>query len=75
MIVRLQPNPELIHRLIEKPCCSFFGCGRQLTEREALFGDRCINHQKKYDNSIIDNLYKKLKYEKKARRNKGIHTR
>jgi len=40
-------NPELSYKLIENPCCSFFGCGRQLTRQEALFGNRCIEHSDK----------------------------
>lgn len=39
-------NPELTYKQIEYNCCSFFGCGRQLTRQEALFGNRCIHHQK-----------------------------
>ncbi len=31
---------------IEDICCSFFGCGKVLSMREKLFGDRCINHPK-----------------------------
>lgn len=29
----------------EMNCCSFFGCGRTLSLRESLFGNRCIHHQ------------------------------
>lgn len=45
-------NPELTYKLIENPCCSFFGCGRQLTRQEALFGNRCIHHQKTKEDPI-----------------------
>lgn len=26
--------------------CSHFGCRKELTPREQLFGDRCVDHQK-----------------------------
>lgn len=32
--------------ITEDICCSFFGCGKVLSMREKLFGDRCINHPK-----------------------------
>lgn len=33
----------------EEKICKEFGCGRKLTLRESLFGDRCIKHSK-YEN-------------------------
>lgn len=46
-------NPELSYKLIENNCCSYFGCGRQLTRQEALFGNRCIDHQNNDENKIF----------------------
>ena len=33
------------HEEHESVCCSFFGCGKSLSIREQLFGNKCINHQ------------------------------
>ena len=39
-------NPELSMNHIKRRCCSYFGCGKQLTLQESLQGERCINHPK-----------------------------
>ena len=36
------PNPE--DYKIEPPKCIIFGCGRTLSPREHLFGNKCIKH-------------------------------
>lgn len=35
-----EPNPEPV-------ICSHFGCGRTLSQREQMFGQRCIHHSEK----------------------------
>lgn len=37
-------NPELSMNHIKRGCCSFFGCGKQLSLQESLQGERCIDH-------------------------------
>lgn len=34
-------------QVTEADICKQFGCGRQLSPTEKLYGTRCINHQKK----------------------------
>lgn len=34
--------------------CTVFGCGRELTIREKLFGNKCINHSKNVDISTCE---------------------
>lgn len=35
-------------------CCSVFGCGRILTPQEQLFGNKCLNHSIKYNDTQHD---------------------
>lgn len=39
-------NPELSVKHVERRCCSYFGCGRQLTMPESLAGNKCTEHMK-----------------------------
>lgn len=41
-----QENPEPV-------VCSVFGCGRILTIREKLFGNKCINHSKSDNDQLL----------------------
>lgn len=36
-------------------CCSVFGCGQLLTDREKLFGNKCINHSNE-----IQHIYREI---------------
>lgn len=38
------PEPEI---------CSHFGCGRKLSLREKLFGNKCVNHSIDYENRKV----------------------
>ncbi len=46
-------NPELSMNHIKRGCCSYFGCGKQLTLQESLRGNRCINHYKQKIDPIL----------------------
>lgn len=47
IVMQYLPVPEINEDEIEieEINCSFFGCGKVLSMREKMFGDRCINHQ------------------------------
>ena len=34
-------------------CCSYFGCGKELTITEAMCGNRCLDHQNKIKKQLI----------------------
>lgn len=40
-------NPELSVKHVERRCCNYFGCGKQLTMPESLAGDKCKAHMNK----------------------------
>lgn len=46
-------DPELLLPANEPVKCSEFGCGRSLTLREKLFGDKCCLHSKRHEPDII----------------------
>ncbi len=45
-LIFITPNPELVHKSVERIICTHFGCGKQLTLQESLAGTRCVNHLK-----------------------------
>lgn len=39
-------------QILQPEICKQFGCGKQLSPTEKLYGGRCVNHQKKETNLI-----------------------
>ena len=47
---KLKPLVFVPMPITEPNICSHFGCGRTLSIREKLFGNKCINHNQKINN-------------------------
>lgn len=47
----------------EEKICKEFGCGRKLTLRESLFGDRCIKHSYENKSNPVDLQYSEIEIE------------
>lgn len=46
-LINLQADKAAAFTFIEPEICTIFGCGRTLSDREKLFGKRCIHHSAK----------------------------
>lgn len=53
-ISQIKPHHEWDFGITPDPLqCSHFGCGRELSLRERLFSDYCINHQDPDEKTIV----------------------